>query len=61
MFKYSFLLINMLICLCLLLQKRALRLQEMKQKEALQREHIREAQLTREQELIAKPSNLKYQ
>lgn len=37
------------------LEKRAMKLQQMKQKEALQREHNREAQLTREQELIAKP------
>lgn len=37
------------------LEKRAMKLQQTKQKEALQREHNREAQLTREQELIAKP------
>lgn len=37
------------------LEKRAMKLQQMKQKEALQREHNREAQMTREQELIAKP------
>lgn len=37
------------------LERRAMKLQQMKQKEALQREHNREAQLTREQELIAKP------
>ncbi|XP_075219463.1 biogenesis of lysosomal organelles complex 1 subunit pallidin isoform X1 [Lycorma delicatula] len=38
------------------LKKRALRLHQQKQNEALEREQLREAQLTREQELIAKPS-----
>lgn len=37
-------------------QKRALKLHRQKQNEALEREHQREAQLTREQELIAKPN-----
>lgn len=38
------------------LQKRALRLQQMKQKEALTREHHREQESRREQDLIGKPS-----
>ncbi|KAK9503623.1 hypothetical protein O3M35_010143 [Rhynocoris fuscipes] len=39
------------------LKKRALKLQECKQKEALENAHYREAQLKREQDLIAKPSS----
>jgi len=38
------------------LKKRALRLQQIKQKEALSREHQREQETRREQELIGKPS-----
>ncbi|XP_049783695.1 biogenesis of lysosome-related organelles complex 1 subunit 6-like isoform X1 [Schistocerca cancellata] len=37
------------------LKKRAMKLQQIKQKEALQRQHQRELQIQREQELIAKP------
>ncbi|BES97329.1 Pyroglutamyl-peptidase [Nesidiocoris tenuis] len=37
------------------LKRRALRLQDMKQKEALEAAHYREAQLKREQDLVAKP------
>lgn len=37
------------------LQKRALRLQQIKQKEALNREQQREQELRREQELIGRP------
>ncbi|XP_043280502.1 biogenesis of lysosome-related organelles complex 1 subunit 6 [Venturia canescens] len=40
------------------LKKRALRLQQMKQKEALTREHQREQELRREQDLIGKPSTV---
>ncbi|XP_020295656.1 biogenesis of lysosome-related organelles complex 1 subunit 6-like [Pseudomyrmex gracilis] len=39
------------------LKKRALRLQQIKQKEALNREQQREQELRREQELIGKPAN----
>jgi hypothetical protein len=42
-------------CLILSLQKRALRLQQTKQKAALHREQQRELQLQRETDLIAKP------
>ncbi|XP_034191498.2 biogenesis of lysosomal organelles complex 1 subunit pallidin isoform X1 [Osmia lignaria lignaria] len=38
------------------LKKRALRLQQIKQKEALSREHQREQEVRREQELIGKPT-----
>ncbi|XP_067003334.2 biogenesis of lysosome-related organelles complex 1 subunit 6 [Anabrus simplex] len=39
------------------LKKRAMKLQQLKQKEALHRQHQKELQLQREEELIAKPSS----
>jgi cell fate (sporulation/competence/biofilm development) regulator YmcA (YheA/YmcA/DUF963 family) len=40
-----------------MLQKRALRLKQIKQKEALNKEQQREQELRREQELIGRPMN----
>ena len=43
------------VCTHYFLQKRALKLQQQRQKEALQREQVRERELEKERLLIAKP------
>jgi len=54
---YTYINIDIFIYIKSLLQKRVLRLQQIKQKEAMNKEQQREQEIRREQELIGRSTN----